>query len=164
MARDPRDILVSHYWHRHLREKDFDGSMSEFVRHPVWGIDRLLHFYGRWSAYLEGTPSKIVIKYEDLHKDPSKELQQLFDLINCPMSKPSIESAVEYGQLQNLKKLSASKLGHVKRIRATDSDNAESAKIRKGKIGGYTDYLSVEDINFINEKMQKSPNDIFGYR
>ena len=30
-----------------------------------------------------------------------------------------------------------------------------SQKVRKGKIGGYLDELSIDDINFINSKMQK---------
>jgi len=49
------------------------------------------------------------------------------------------------------------------RLRPVDIDDAESYKVRKGKVGGYVDYLSDEDIGYLNQKTKTILPDYFGY-
>jgi len=44
-----------------------------------------------------------------------------------------------------------------------DINDPESFKIRRGKIGGYIDYLSKEDIEFINAEIDENMVDYYHY-
>ncbi len=163
LVRDPRDVLVSRYFHQVNREKNFEGSISEFIRHPLWGTTRLLDFYARWSTYQSQFDRFHLVRYEDLHADTVGELENIFSFIDYPVPPSAISQAVEFAQIENLRKLSANNLTKVHRLAPADKDNPESYKIRKGKVGGYVDYLNDDDIAYINLEMTRRAETIFGY-
>ena len=49
LRRDPRDVVVSCYFQASKRRDLFTGSLSEFVRHPCYGIDKILRWYRIWE-------------------------------------------------------------------------------------------------------------------
>jgi hypothetical protein len=42
-------------------------------------------------------------------------------------------------------------------------DDPESFKVRKGKVGGYTDYLGEKEIEYLDNKIRAELNPVFGY-
>ena len=57
---------------------------------------------------------------------------------------------VEAGSFARLKELEARNAYNDRRLAAASADDPESYKIRRGKIGGFVDYLSKSDIDYIN--------------
>jgi len=54
-VRDPRDVLVSYFFQYTLRgdnaianDPGFDGSLSDFIRHPIGGLQSIVRFYNIW--------------------------------------------------------------------------------------------------------------------
>jgi hypothetical protein len=50
------------------------------------------------------------------------------------------------------------------KLKPGDKNDPESYKTRRGKVGGYIDYLSSEEIEYLNQKMKTSLSDIYNYK
>ena len=55
LVRDPRDVLVSYYFQRTRRAGE-EHELTSFIRHPWWGIDRLIAFMNGWYENIEMYP------------------------------------------------------------------------------------------------------------
>jgi hypothetical protein len=65
-----------------------------------------------------------------------------------------IEQSIEYCSFENLKKLEARNQFRNRVLKPTNKSDPESFKVRKGKVGGYTQYLSEEDVAFIDKTIE----------
>lgn len=70
IVRDVRDIVVSAWHHARYREGITSASLSEFVRHPMTGIEKVLVAYNRWFDQLAEAAGLLVVSYEDMTADP----------------------------------------------------------------------------------------------
>jgi hypothetical protein len=55
------------------------------------------------------------------------------------------QAALDFSQFENMKKMEAAGAFDSKILRPGDVRDPESFKVRRGKVGGYREYLSVED-------------------
>ena len=72
--------------------------------------------------------------------------------------KPDAEAfshALEFSRFGNMKKLEAAGAFASKILQPTDVADPESFKVRRGKVGGYTDYLTGDDLAYATEAMRK---------
>ena len=81
LHRDPRDTAVSGFFQRSLRiSEGYDGSISDFVRDPHFGLEKILRFNLAWFSYCLDQESASLIRvlsYEALRRDPERGLSQL---------------------------------------------------------------------------------------
>ena len=81
LHRDPRDTAVSGFFQRSLRISDgYDGSISDFVRDPHFGLENILRFNLALFSYCLGQESACsvrVLAYEALRRNPERGLSQL---------------------------------------------------------------------------------------
>ena len=63
--------------------------------------------------------------------------------------------------MQKMEKEGAFRGDH--RLTATDTNDKDSFKMRKGKVGGYKEHLTKADIEYINDEIQKNLKPEFGY-
>jgi hypothetical protein len=49
-------------------------------------------------------------------------------------------------------------------LKAENVNDDESFKVRRGKIGGYSDYLDADEIAIIDDKINTSLSPVFGYQ
>ena len=69
---------------------------------------------------------------------------------------------MRFTQFGNMKKLEAAGAFDSKILQTRDKQDPESANVRRGKVGGFTDYLSTEDQAYAAETMRElDPR--FGY-
>jgi hypothetical protein len=61
-----------------------------------------------------------------------------------------------------MKKLERSDFFKTSILRPSDKDDPESYKVRRGKIGGYKDYLNKKDLEYVQKQMQEL-SDYYGY-
>lgn len=154
LVRQPHDVIVSFYFHTKNRTQKFKGSISEFIRDEKRGIKKLLNFNKIWYENQHNVQDFLLIRYEDLHKDTASCLSNLLKFIaaeDVPLS--SIENAVEFCKFENMKKKEALNQFKDRRLSPKDSQDENSYKVRKGKVGGYVDHLSKEDIEYIDSNM-----------
>ena len=94
----------------------------------------------------------MLITYEDLHKNTSNAFSTVLNFIGeTEIDDNILEKSIKFCNFENLKKAEEKDLFNSFRLRAKSLKDTESFKVRKGKIGGYVDYLSKNDIEYIDE-------------
>ncbi|MEM1058178.1 MAG: sulfotransferase domain-containing protein [Verrucomicrobiota bacterium] len=157
IIRDPRDIIVSLYHHRKNRGKIRigDQSLSDFIRDPLWGFERIINFYEIWW-HNRSVPSRFkVISYEDLLVDPVRVVRDVLAFLELEIDEPHMMDAIEKGRAENMRKLELNK--SVEGMRVFDETNQNSWKVRRAKAGGYMDEMSEDDIAYCHARMKKLP-------
>lgn len=174
LARDPRDVVVSQYFHwkyRMRRSKKIinqyprgDIDIFDFALHERQGLDRVIDFMNRWARLTPGIKDSRIVRYEDLRREPIQQLISILDFTGMPNTEELVSQAVDYGELSKMKKresdgyrpkLLSAILGLPNRVRPGNPDNQDSYKARKGKVGGFLDYFNAGQLAQINERMMR---------
>jgi hypothetical protein len=156
LVRDPRDVLVSYYFHISRRSDLFDGSIAEFTRHEAYGIRKIVTFYNIWQANLHVPQALLLLRYEELHADPHGKLREILDFVGAKnIDNGIVQKAVEFASFSNMKKLEESRHFQSKKLQPGKSEDDDSFKVRRGVVGGYRDDLSVDDCQYINAVIQE---------
>ena len=169
MVRDPRDVLVSYYFQyvkRNDRElandREFRGDMSDFIRHDIGGIRSLVGFYNIWAENRHVPKQFKLIAYEDLHAETRGVFADMLCFLRWPDRGPEgLEDAISFGQFDHMRKLEETNALDNPRLRRPKDDDPESFKVRRGKVGGYADYLNPDDIAFINDFLDTELDDYY---
>lgn len=157
LHRNPLDTVVSYYNHAKYvtdwpyRPDDLPETLSEFLRHPRMGIRYILEFNRAWLEAGDCFDDFLPITYEQLRDDPIAGLRQVVDFCEVVrVSDRAIRKAVEKGRFERMRALEeAGKLAEAFPGTFAESNaDPRSRKVRSGKIGGYRDALSDEDIDF----------------
>jgi len=91
----------------------------------------------------------LLVRYEDLHADTPGEIRRILAFIGVPhVSDASVTEAIEFASLQNMQKIE--RTGTYNVARPPDAADPNSYKARRGKVGGYVDHLSADDLAFCN--------------
>jgi Sulfotransferase domain len=153
LVRNPRDVVISYYFQASRRRDRFSGTPSEFLRHPVGALDTILTYYNVWADSREVAADFCLVRYEDLHRDAAGELARVLRLIGRAPSRAALEAAVEFARFDNMRALERKNAFGSARLRPADGADPESFKTRKGKVGGYRDYLSAEDLDYLEARI-----------
>jgi hypothetical protein len=164
LVRDPRDVVVSCFFQATRRKSRFEGDISSFIRTDTHGIRKIIHFYNIWDKNRSIPKSFSLLRYEDMHHKPHASLRTALHFLGVDdATDEEIQEAVEFAAFEKMQKMeSDDNLGN-KKLRPGNKRDPESFKVRKGKIGGYEDYLSTDDIKYCNDMMEKM-HCPFGYR
>jgi hypothetical protein len=187
LVRDPRDILVSLYFEKTKRiparrkdRQEFKGSINEFVYHEQGGIDSIITFFNNWARN-RNIPSDLkIVKYEDLRRDTRGTLVDILSYLGLePLDEQIVDTVLELGDIRKMRAREAeSACGshHIKRtdpeagnafatrdFQPPDPSDPDSYKVRRGKVGGYVDYLDSEAIQYLNKKISEKLDPLFAY-
>jgi hypothetical protein len=178
LVRDPRDVAVSQFfqWKYRMRPHkkrlnqypvhDSDTGIWAFVTNPSCGIPRIVDFFNGWAkALVEFGDDILIIRYEDMRRDPAGVLTKVLTFVGTPGTPEEIDKAVEYASYENMKKLEAKSLfkGSGVRVKPGDKNNPDSFKVRRGKVGGYRDYFEDEQVAEIDRLVEQGLDPVFGY-
>ena len=163
LVRDPRDVLVSNYFHR-TRRRNESYDLGDFVRHQWWGIDRVVAFMKGWYEHRHVPSSFLLVRYEDLHRNPAGELRRILTFVGLEdVSDEIVRTSVNYASFDNMLKMSLNELSEENRLAPADPQDPESFKMRRGEIGGYKRYLSAADVEYVEERIRRELPLSFGY-
>ena len=163
LVRDPRDVIVSLYFQRTRRDMNYTGSLVDFIYGESGGLATLIRYYNVWADYLTGAKNYLLIRYEDLCTGTSAELTRLLQHLGHTPDGGVVRYAVEISSFERMKMRERNNEYNRSWLRAGDSNDMESFKVRRGKIGGYTDYLEDADIERINRLIRNTLTPEFGY-
>ena len=161
LARDPRDTFVSHYVQltRRTRETPDDlkhQEIGEVLRDRRHGIASMIEIMNGWLDEWWDKPNFLLVRYEDLQRAPEESFRSILRFLG--EREPDAEAfshALEFSRFGNMKKLEAAGAFASKILQPTDVADPESFKVRRGKVGGYTDYLLGDDLVYATEAMRK---------
>ena len=182
LVRDPRDVLVSLYFEKHVRlkayaigekkqyrevadrVKPYEGDLSSYVKQPVGGIDTIVRFYNIWNENRNLPAGFLLVRYEDLHREPQAQLRRIMDFLGLnQVDDQVIQEAVDFAAFDKMRQMEKEDRFKSTSLKPGDAGNPESFKTRKGKIGGYVEYLSPEEIDFLNSRIDQVLGGVFGY-
>lgn len=152
LTRDPRDIMVSHWLHNTRQIKQSSQGLTEFVRNPATGVDAFLRHLEGWSPHLG---DEQVITYESMRLDPIGILKRVTSRFGLPITDSETSRAVESASMEAMRRKEVERgiAGHQSLY---DRNDPEARRVRRGKVGGFTDYLTLEDEVFIRERVASS--------
>lgn len=150
LGRDVRDNLVSAYFQATRRVNVYDGPISDFIRHERYGVDKILAFYRIWSMNRHVPEAFVFARYEDMHRDTAGALAAVLGFIGARVPAAAIAAAVEFCRFENMRKAEIEDRYAHEALRPGRTDDPESLKVRKGKVGNYAEYLSADDVAYID--------------
>ncbi len=177
LVRDPRDVAVSQFFQWKFRMRpakkvlnDYpahgaDLSIFEFVMNHDAGLGRIVDFFNGWARELPLMHDMMVIRYEDMRRDPEGVLRDVVAFLGTPGTEAAVKDAVAFAAYENMKKLEEDKAfaASGRRLRPGDRDNPESFKVRRAKVGGYRDYFDDDQILRIDAFVRDTLSPVFGY-
>ncbi len=163
LARDPRDVIVSLYFHRTRRDRDLDMDMFEFVMGEAGGLRTVVEYYNIWASALEGMPDALRLRYEDMSADPVGTLETLAAFLAIGCDREAIVGTVEESSFERMKE--AERKGEFRRkaLQPADPDDDAAFKVRRGKVGGYRDYFTAQQLDAIDALVAKHLDPSYGY-
>jgi len=180
IARNPLDIAVSWYFQftkrqsahkqeliNHFIPHPIDRKtveMWDFVRHSDIGIECLVEFLNAWERRIRPLERGRIIRYEDMRADPLTTLKSVVDLLGADFSDEEIREAVEFGSFDNLRKLETGGFFRQGGMRLKDRNDPTTYKVRRGKVGGYRDYFTPEQVAELEDLVYSRISPAFGYK
>lgn len=157
LVRDPRDVVVSLYFHNTRRRGlPYDGDLVDFVRDRTGGLASVLAFYDAWTPHLDEL-DVLVVRYEDMHADPARSLQRVLAFLGVDgVDESVVRRAVDGASFDRLQRMERDGSAPTRALRTPAADDPESYKVRRGKVGGYTDYLTAPVITAMDVAIARS--------
>lgn len=167
LVRDPRDVVVSLYYHMKHRNNSYDGSLKDFLYQKNGSIDSIIKYYNLFISNKERFEKLTIVKYEDLLSQPLQALKTVTNfLFEKEIDDQHLKKAIEFGAFEKMKKresTSQQAIDGFDPLNPVDLNESNSFKARKGKSGGYLNEFEPPEIIYINSKIEKSLHKSFGY-
>ena len=163
VVRDPRDTVVSGYFQatkRSRRQKTLE--MDEWIRMPTRGVGAIVAVMNEWRDRLRGHPACLWVRYEDMKADTVAEMRRVAVHLGVPIDEARLQEAGDFAHFENMRKMEASGNFNSRILQPRDTSDPDSFKVRRGKVGGYRDYLDAQACAYVDEQMRALDPD-FGY-
>src|SRR6266446_2019162 len=154
LVRDPRDCFVSLYLQMTRRDPNAAAefkqkTVSDVLRDRRFGVRAIIMTMNDWLDEFSGRDNFTLPRYESLRASPAQHFRDLLALLGeSAPEMPIFHEALDFSRFENMQKLEAAGAFDSKILHPGDVRDPESFKVRRGKVGGYREYLSVEDQEF----------------
>jgi alcohol sulfotransferase len=160
IARNPRDVVVSHY--HHLRGVggliDDNLLLTDFIRGP-WGIERVIRFMNVWAEGLRTRhPNLHLCTYESMKQDTAGTVAQALSFLGDRIDADALARAVDESRFEKLRVREQSS-----RAYQGASLDRDAFRFRRGSVGGYMTELSEGDVAYLNDIVARQLDPVFGY-
>jgi hypothetical protein len=168
LVRDPRDCFVSLYLQITRRDPNAptklkQRSVSDMLRDRRLGVRAIIKTMNDWLNEFAGRENFALVRYESLRASPAEHFRDLLAFLGeSEPEMPLFQEALEFSRFENMQKLEAAGAFDSKILHPGDVRDPESFKVRRGKVGGYREYLSLEDQEYAADALTKLDSR-FGY-
>jgi estrone sulfotransferase len=136
ILRDPRDVMVSLFHYRRDRKATFDGSFSQFIRHPRYGLEAWFKHYASWQGRWT-----LTVKYEEMRENPAREFSRICDMIDVNPAKELFHEAIARSNTRS-----------ARRAEEAGSALADQARfVRSGSSGQWVQYFGEREMELYRE-------------
>jgi hypothetical protein len=165
LIRDPRDVLVSSYYHMVHRTGIITLEVEDMIVSPLVGLPKLVAFMNHWwdHADADGGAGRVV-RYEEFKADAAAALGRVCEHVGIDASGAELAAAVESARFEKLKARERRSEGANPWLMARDVDNESTYKVRKGLVGEYREFFSEEQQERINRYIGRHLRDGLGYK
>jgi Sulfotransferase domain len=170
IIRNPLDTLVSFWMQRRYRgARDYSGTLVDFLESPIFGLEKFFGFYGLWFNHRDRVKDFKLLRYEDMRSDSQSGLVELLNFLEIPVQGGVLQQALADSAFESMKKVEASgeapilKLSGYSIFGAADRSNPNAFHVRRGKVGGFRDYLGEEDAERLLTLIDRRLPSFYGY-
>jgi len=143
IVRDPRDVAVSQYhYHRKRRKIEDDLPIERFLARFLTGENWDNASWGQnvltWVGIRDGDPRFLLLRYEDMIADTSRELRKVSAFLGLDVTDEQIARAVERssaGKMRKMEQEQSDKSG------LTKGSRKDLAFVRTASAGGWRSEL-----------------------
>ena len=148
LVRDPRDVIVSAYFHATRHKKSFSGDMAAFLDEPKYGMAALTSYLNGWAAGLEGRPHHL-ISYEHMLAEPMSTVAGILAFLSVEPQPDMLARAVAAAQFDRMrdKERDGGIPGH-----DYDRSDDQSLRMRSGKAGAFGEWLRPDQADLVLER------------
>jgi alcohol sulfotransferase len=148
LVRDPRDVIVSRYFHSTRHKHEFSGTIAKFIDDPEHGLPAYIRYLNSWTAFLAGTRHHVT-SYELMSADISAEVRKVLHFLGVAIDEGALGDAVARSAFDAMRRTEK-----VQGIPAHDYDRGddESLRMRRGVAHGFRGYLTDELIEKIDRR------------
>jgi hypothetical protein len=170
LVRNPRDVLVSHYYAAKYHYQAFDATLDEFIDHDVsaepidslacrFGLAPIIAYMNGWATNADCLGRFDVVFYEDVRLEPELQLCRLCDFLGVPASSAEIRGAVEFASVDNMRAIEAA--GGFGWHALAGSDDPRGRKVRRAKVGGYLEEMAPATIERVDDEIDRRLHPMF---
>jgi hypothetical protein len=175
LARHPADTAVSYFFHTSNRinplkkdvkrlPEDLSGTLvSEFVKNELWGMPAIIRYLNAWADALAQHPHRLLVRYEDLRVDPKPQLERIAGILGERFTDTAYHEAIAFASFERLQAMERADFFANQRLQPRNPANPDSFKVRRGKVGGYRDYLDDDQVAWVEQQVRESLHPIYGY-
>ena len=165
LVRDPRDTIVSYYFHQTRRARLFEGSIEDFVNDPRGSLETLLRYYKIWDANRTVPRGFLLVRYEDLKVDAARELRRILDFLGIEDVRDEVvQDAVAFASFENMRKREQAQADASRDLQPRVQNDTASYKTREGVVGGYRKHLDGALLEHVNRRIDAELPGWFGYQ
>src|SRR5215470_15095358 len=168
LARDPRDCFVSLYLQLTRRDPNAPlklrrKTVTEMLHDRRFGVRAIINVMNDWINEFSGRDNFSLVRYEALRASPAEHFGNLLAVVGEALPDATIfKEALEFSRFENMQKLEAAGAFDLNILHPGDVRDPESFKVRRGKVGGYREYLSAEDQQYAAQALAELDS-CFGY-
>jgi hypothetical protein len=110
-----------------------------------------------WAETALVREDMIIVSYEAMHEDAVNCLRVILNFFGCPRSEQKVQAVVERNRFDAMQAREITGEFHPRykgRLGAKNPNDSQSLKCRKGRVGGYRDELSSEDIIYCDSILE----------
>jgi Sulfotransferase domain len=151
LVRDPRDVVVSNYFHSTRHKNRFSGTIDEFIADPDYGLTAYISYLNSWAEFL-GTTRHHVTSYELMSSDAETEMRKLLGFLSVSIDDQALSLALRRSTFESMQTQE-----RVKGIPAHryDRSDGESMRMRRGVAHGFRGYLTSEQVDRIDQHCRR---------
>lgn len=162
LVRDVRDVFLSTYAGLSalgmaplVSKGDFDSFLLSFLEGKALQMGSWQEHSRSWlESPLKKNGNLLVVRYEDLRKNPEPQLAKLLEYLGITPDLARIRTAIENNTLQQMraKEDRAKKAGEHSILLGHRTSKEEDRRfVRKGAVGGWRDKLTDAQVKLIDE-------------
>jgi hypothetical protein len=151
LIRDCKDVLVSYFMHEVYRaaRPRFSGSVAEFVRSPVFGVEKFVDYYNLLAEIRRAAQAPTaIVRYKDYWFDPIRSLERNARWIGIDgVTRQQLERVVAQCSLEPMRRMereATQETAMIPGLFRSHNDRPEAYKVRKGGVGNWCDHLSAD--------------------
>jgi hypothetical protein len=167
LVRDPRDTAVSMYFQHTRRSRSLSpehATPADFLLGEEHGrLPRFVRFLNGWARRLPAIPGSLLVRYEDMAADPGAELRRVARFLGAAFSEEEIWRAVAFASFESLREKEAKGFFTSERLRPGTVGDPASYKVRRGKVGGWRDYVTGEEAERADAYLAAHLHPVYGY-
>jgi hypothetical protein len=156
LSRDPRDVVVSLFFQQTKRMGRYQGTLSDMIRHPKFGIGLIVDVMNTWMEEWGSQSNFKLLRYEDCQGNAAEAFRGVLTFLGFgEINQEAFDRSLEFSSFENMKSMERARQFGTGILLPGNPEDPESFKVRRGVVGGYREYLSSADIHYLDQAISR---------